>query len=97
MGTPSARLRLRVVPRARHGAAVGRLGRAWKVGVAAAPERGEPNAALVDLLASAVAVPARCIRLVSRHGGRDKMVEFDGISGAELERRLAAAERKDLP
>lgn len=95
MRTACARLRLRVVSAARATALVGRHGDGWKIRVAAPPERGAANAAVVALLARALALPPRSITVVAGHGARDKIVEFDGITGAELERRLAAADRKE--
>ena len=89
------RLQLRVVPGAGRAGVVGRHGAAWKVRVTAPPERGRANAAVVDLLATTLGLPRASVALVSGHGGRDKIVELDGISEAELEGRLASAERKD--
>jgi uncharacterized protein YggU (UPF0235/DUF167 family) len=89
------RLRLRVVPGARRTGVVGRHGAAWKVRVAAAPERGAANDALVRLLSETLAIAPRGIRLVSGHAARDKIVEVSGISPAEADSRLACAERKD--
>lgn len=74
---------------------MGRHGEAWKVRVAAPPEGGRANAAVIALLASALGVPARTISVVSGHGGRDKLVELAGIAPDETERRLAAAGRKE--
>jgi uncharacterized protein (TIGR00251 family) len=85
------RVRLRVVPGAARDEVVGRHGEAWKVRVAAAPERGAANDALVRLLA----VDRRDVALVSGHGARDKMVELTGLTAAEVESRLASAGRKD--
>jgi uncharacterized protein len=70
---------------------VGRHGAGWKIRVAAAPEGGKANAAVIRLLASTLAVPARDVAIVSGHGSRDKTVALTGIDGAEIERRLAAA------
>jgi uncharacterized protein YggU (UPF0235/DUF167 family) len=95
MSEPSTRLRLRVVPGARGDALVGRHGEAWKVRVAAAPERGAANRAVVRLLADALAVPERSVAVVSGHGARDKIVEVRGIAPPETEGRLSAAERKE--
>ena len=91
----STRLRLRVVPGAARPGVVGRHGQAWKVRVAAAPERGAANAALVDLIARTLGVRARDVRLVSGHGSRDKIVEVAGVRTAETEALLEASERKD--
>jgi uncharacterized protein len=93
--TASTRLRLRVVPGAGTTGVVGRHGEAWKLRVAAPPERGKANDAVVRLLAATLGLPARSVTLVSGHGGRDKMVELAGIDPAEAESRLASAERKE--
>jgi uncharacterized protein (TIGR00251 family) len=87
-------LRVRVVPGSATPGIVGRHGDAWKVRVRAAPERGRANEAVLDLLAGALAVPKRDVRLVSGHGAREKMVELAGLSAEETDRRLAAAEQK---
>jgi hypothetical protein len=91
----SIRLRLRVVPGAAKPGVVGRYGDAWKVRVAAAPERGAANAAVVDLIARTLGVRPRAVRLVSGQGSRDKIVEVEGLRPDETEARLAAAERED--
>ena len=88
MGVPSTRLRLRVIPGSTRPGIVGRHGEAWKVCVAAAPERGRANEAVLDLLAEALAVPRRDVRLIAGHGTRDKIVELDGIAEDETRRRL---------
>ena len=85
------RLRLRVSPGAARTAVVGRHGGAWKVRVAAAPERGKANDALLALLAETLAVPRSSVTLVSGGGSRDKIVELAGIEPDEIERRLATA------
>ena len=90
------RLRLRVVPGASRTGVVGRHGAAWKVRVNAQPERGRANEAVLDLLSDTLSLPRTSVSLVSGHGGRDKIVELAGITEAELERRLASAERKDV-
>ena len=88
MGVPSTRLRLRVIPGSTRPGIVGPHGEAWKVRVAAAPERGRANEAVLDLLAEALDVPRRDMRLIAGHGTRDKIVELDGIAEDETRRRL---------
>jgi len=95
--TPSARLRLRVVPGARRDAFVGRHGDAWKVRVAAPPERGAANRAVLELVARTLDVPRRTVTLVSGEASRDKIVELSGIDASELDGRLASAEKEDAP
>jgi uncharacterized protein len=91
----TTRLALRVSPGARTNAVVGRHGEAWKVRVAAPPEDGRANAAVVELLADTLGIPARTISVISGHGARDKLVELAGIASDEIERRLGAAGRKE--
>ena len=59
--------------------------------VAAPPERGRANAAVLALLAKTLSLPRSSLAIVSGGGSRDKIVELTGIEPAELERRLAAA------
>jgi uncharacterized protein (TIGR00251 family) len=84
------RLLVRVVPGARRTDVVGRHGDAWKVRVAAAPERGRANRALERLLATRLGLPLRDVSVVSGTLTRDKVVEVRGVSADEAERRLAA-------
>ena len=90
------RLRLRVVPGSGTAGIVGRHGAAWKLRVREAPDRGRANDAVLELLAGALSLPRRDIRLVSGHGVRDKVVDLAGITAEETERLLAAAEQKGL-
>jgi uncharacterized protein (TIGR00251 family) len=84
-------VRLRVAPGAAKPGVVGRHGEAWKVRVAAAPERGRANEAVLDLLAETLALPRTSVTLVSGGASRDKIVELSGIPPDEIERRLATA------
>src|SRR5262245_8172152 len=92
---PVTRLRLRVAPGARRSAVVGRYGDAWKVRVAAAPEGGRANDALVELLSTTLDVPRARVQLVSGATARDKIVELAGVTPDEIDRRLDAAGRKE--
>lgn len=78
-------------PGAARSAVVGRHGAAWKVRVAAAPEDGKANDAVVRLLAETLDVPARDVAIVSGHASRDKTVALNGLETDEIERRLADA------
>jgi uncharacterized protein len=75
---------------------VGRQGDAWKVRVAAAPERGRANDAVLELLAETLAVPRASVTLVSGGTSRNKIVELSGITPEEIERRLATAGGQEI-
>ena len=84
----STRLRLRVSPGSRQTELVGRHGDRWKVRVAAPPEGGRANDAVLELLAERLGLPRRALSIVSGHTARDKVVEMSGIDHDESERRL---------
>ena len=86
---------LRVAPGASRAGVVGRHGDAWKLRVAAAPEGGRANDAVVRLLADTLAVPRASVTLVSGHGARDKIVELAGLEPGQIERRLTSAAGKE--
>jgi uncharacterized protein (TIGR00251 family) len=91
----STRLRLRVSPGASRAEVVGRHGEAWKVRVAAPPEGGRANEAVIRLLADTLSVSRDAVTLVSGRAGRDKVVELAGLGPAQIERRLTSAAGKD--
>ena len=85
------RLELRVVPGTRRPGVVGRHGAAWKIRVAAPPEDGRANQAVLGLLAETLRLPRRAVSIVAGSGSRDKIVECEGLSAEEIEKRLEAA------
>ena len=95
MEAVSTRLQLRVSPGARRAHVVGRHGDAWKVRVAAPPEGGRANKAVVRLVAETLSLPRDAVTLVSGHGARDKIIELAGLDETEIERRLARAAEKE--
>jgi uncharacterized protein (TIGR00251 family) len=91
MAGTSTRVRFRVSPGARRSELVGRHGDGWKVRVAAPPEGGKANDAVLDLLAERLELPRRSLSIVSGHTAREKIVLMEGIDRAEGERRLERA------
>ena len=59
--------------------------------MAAAPEQGAANDAVLDLLADELGVERRRLALVAGRTARDKIVEVEGLSPLEVERRLEGA------
>jgi uncharacterized protein len=86
-----SRFTITLAPGAARTQIVGRHGEGWKARVAARPERGRANAALVQLLAEALGVPRGHVSVVAGHTARRKVVEVEGLAQAETERRLDAA------
>lgn len=91
MDGPTTRLRLRVIPGAPRSEVVGRHGGAWKVRVAAVPERGKANDAVLELMARALDIPRGSTEIVGGLGSRDKAVDVRGLTDREVDRRLTEA------
>ena len=91
----ATRLQVRVSPGARRASVVGRHGDGWKIRVAAPPEKGRANDALVHLLADVIDVPANAVVVVSGHVTRDKIVELTGVAPSEVARRLTSVAGKE--
>jgi uncharacterized protein len=87
----STRLAVRVVPGASRAGVVGRHGESWKIRVAAPPEDGRANDALISLLADTLGLARRDVSVVAGHRARNKVVALQGISASELQRRLVTA------
>ncbi|HEY8427830.1 MAG TPA: DUF167 family protein [Sandaracinaceae bacterium] len=84
----TVRFGVRVSPRASRDAIAGVHDGALKVSLTAPPVEGAANAALIALLAKALDVPKRAVRITSGESSRIKRVEIEGVS-AEAVRALA--------
>jgi uncharacterized protein len=71
---------VRVAPRASRAAISGTHAGALKLSLTAPPVEGAANAALIELLADALAVPKRAVRITRGQRGRNKTVCVEGVS-----------------
>ena len=86
------RLAIRVQPGARREGIAGRMADGTlKVAVAAPPEGGRANEAVVELLAGTLGIRTRQVRVVRGAASRAKTIVIEGLESAEVEARLAAA------
>jgi hypothetical protein len=85
------RIRFRVASGASRSDVVGRHGDGWKVRVAAAPERGKANDALIGLLAEVLPVGRADVAVVSGLSSRDKIVAVSGIDPTQADEALSRA------
>jgi len=79
---------LHVQPGARKTEIVGMYGNAIKIKVAATPERGIANEALVEFIAQRLGLGKAAVKLVRGRTGRDKTIAIEGIDAAEARFRL---------
>jgi uncharacterized protein (TIGR00251 family) len=73
-------VRLKAVPGARDDKIVGRLGDRLKVRVSAPPEAGKANKAICDLLAKALRVKSRQVRITSGRSSPNKVARITGVT-----------------
>lgn len=85
-------LRVHVQAGAGRSAVVGRFGDALKVKVAAPPEGGRANAAVTELLATTLGVPASGVALVSGQASRSKRFRIGPVPLDAARRLILAAE-----
>ncbi len=78
-----------VSPGAKRTEIVGRQGDAWRLRVAAAPDRGYANEAVCRLLANALSIDKRDVSVVSGSRARVKIVEVGGVALDAIDRTLA--------
>lgn len=82
------KLVVKVTPGAAREGVVGWLGDAVKVAVREPAERGRANAAVARVLAAALGVPAKAVRIAAGGASPRKVVDVDGLDAAEVRRRL---------
>ena len=71
-------LRVKVIPRSAKSEIAGELADGTlKVKIAAAPEKGKANEALIELLAEKYNVPRSSVTIVSGHGAQLKLVRIN--------------------
>jgi uncharacterized protein (TIGR00251 family) len=89
--TATGSVRVRLAPRAKRTELAGWKGDLLLARVAAPPVEGKANEALRRLLADALNVPLRDVRIVSGLTSREKRIEVRGLDSAGLRARLNAA------
>ena len=87
-GTDVVRLTVKAVPGASRTRIVGELGGALKIAVAAAPERGQANRAIVELLAASLGVREANIGITRGQASALKELTIHGLSASDLLARL---------
>lgn len=87
------RFAVRVQPRASRTSIEGVHGGALKVRLNAPPVDGAANDALVALLADALGVPKRAVRIVAGESARSKIVEVAGVDVTRVTRLAHASGR----
>ncbi len=83
------RLPIKAVPNAPRNAVAGWVGDALKVKVHAPALEGRANEELCDFLAEALQLPRRAVTLFQGDKSRQKVVQIEGLTLAEVRQRLS--------
>ncbi len=81
----AVRILVKAVPGAKRDEIVGRLGDRLKVRVSAPPEGGKANEAICELIARALGIKTRDVRVASGQSRAEKTIEVDGVDAASVE------------
>jgi len=92
MGDITTRLSVKVVAGASRTEIAGWLGTTLRIRVAAAPERGKANRAVVSLLSETLGLPKNAVRIVGGTNSPKKTVEVE-LPPSEIRRRIANEQR----
>ena len=84
----SCRLAIKAIPNAPRSAVAGWLGDTLKVKVHAPALEGRANEELCEFLAETLKVHHRAVTLVQGDKSRQKVVQIDGLSAADVKARL---------
>ncbi len=84
------RLPIKAVPNAPRNAVAGWVGDALKVKVHAPALEGRANEELCDFLAEALQLPRRAVTLFQGDKSRQKVVQIEGLTLAEVRQRLGS-------
>lgn len=86
----AVRFTVRVQPRSSRLGIVGLHGTSLKICVHAPPVEGAANDEVIDVLADALKVPRRDVRIVSGERSRNKVVAVNGMTAVALQSYLTA-------
>lgn len=85
-----ARVTVKVHPRARRTGITGRFGEAYKLDLAAPPVDGKANDECIRFFAELAGVARSRVHIVTGQTGRLKVIEIEGVTQEDLEKRLAS-------
>ena len=83
-----ARLKVKVVPGSSRDQIVGWLGDALKIKVAAPPEKGKVNEAVIALVAERLGVARDAVEIVAGHSSAQKELSIAGVDDATLKQAI---------
>jgi uncharacterized protein len=81
-------LTVKVVPGSSRTRISGRYGDGLKIQVSAVPEKGKANAAVIELLANKLGLPASSFTVISGQTRPRKLIKVEGIEIEEMTKKI---------
>lgn len=91
------KLKLKIVPGAAQDSIVGWLGESLKVRVRAPAEKGRANAAVEQLIATALGIAQAEVNIITGKTAAHKIIEIDGLTEPDVLARLNQVLQRDNP
>jgi len=83
------RIPIKVQPNAVKNQVVGLSNGAWRIKIAAPPDKGKANKELVEFLSEVLGLRKDQVTIVKGHTSHNKLVSVGGLTQAEVEVRLS--------
>jgi uncharacterized protein len=90
MSNVQTKVPVKVLPNAARNEILGVQNGVWRIKIAAPPDKGKANKELIDYLSEILAVKKIDLAVLRGHASRDKVVAVEGLSQAEVDRRLTS-------
>lgn len=84
---------VKVQPRARRNAIIGRVGDALKLALTAPPVDGKANQAVIEFFAELFAIPRSSVSIANGETSRNKIIRVAGITAERVRECLSAADK----
>ena len=82
---------VRVHPRARKNAVIGKFGDALKISLTSPPLEGRANQACIEFLAAFFGIPRSAVAIVTGETSRNKVVRISGLAASQVRDQLAGS------
>jgi uncharacterized protein (TIGR00251 family) len=86
----SALIKIKVQPNGGQNRIVGTVNEAWKIKIAAPPEKGKANKELIKFLSEVLQLKKEQIVLIGGETSHNKVLKLAGLNKAEVDRLLGA-------
>jgi hypothetical protein len=90
MSAKTCKLLVKVQPNAGRNEVVGLNGGVWKLKIAAPPDKGKANRALIEFLSDKLGVRKDSIAILKGETSHNKMLAIEGLNSAEAAAALSA-------